>query len=405
MKTVRVELTPKFLIYAIISLVVLLVGWELRTVLLGIGATLFISFIINAGLRPLVDSLQSVRFLYFLKPLAGVGNGFKYVIDQISEWKVGRPLAIFIIYAGLVLVLGFLAVLLASEFASQIIGLVDALPSIFQRVVSFLDGTFPFLRDLLPIDQFEAELGTFVSGFATSPEFRNLLSGENIAIIFNQTLGIFSSAAELLVSAVTVLIISVYMLQRRKPVYEGLLNILPKQQEGIIRGALNKIEVSLGSWLVGQLGLMLIIAVLTYLIILIPGFFDPSYRLDDFAFPIALLAGLLEAIPNIGPAITLILSTIIALGTSGIVVVLYIAVSFLVLQNLEGVFIVPMVMKRAVGIDPIMSILGIISGFQLAGVVGSILAIPIIGITQIILVSLFQEYKKAHEEEFATQQA
>jgi predicted PurR-regulated permease PerM len=133
-------------------------------------------------------------------------------------------------------------------------------------------------------------------------------------------------------------------------------------------------------------------------LLIIPGFFDPHYTLDDFALPIALMAGLLEAIPNVGPAITLILTSILAIGTNGAGTVLYVAVSFTVLQNLEAVFIVPMVMKRAIGIDPILSILGIIAGFQVAGVVGAILAIPLIGIAQIMVVAAANEYKRLEKQ-------
>jgi len=421
MRTVRIELTPKFLTYIFIALAVLLMMWELRGVLVGVAGMLFVAYIFNAGLRPLVNSVEKWQLMYPLVYLirigryphrfvskylngggglsrawVGIGNGFRTVFLGLSRWKLGRSLAIALIYIGSLLFLVSAVVIMASEFIGQLVSLVEALPSIFNRILEVLDSTFPFISEVIPVEQLRTELGVFVQEFTSSAEFRNLLNGENIISLLSQTLGVFSSAAEILIGIFTVTIISVYMLQRRSPLYDGLMKYLPDENAAnSIRNILAKIESSLGSWLVGQLALMIIIGMATYFIVLVPGFFDPNYALAGYAFPIAIAAALLEAIPNIGPGITMVLAAILSLGTgSGLVVTLYILLSFLILQNLEAVFIVPIVMKRAVGIDPILSILGIIAGFQMAGVVGAILAIPVIGIVQIIFISIAEEYKK-----------
>lgn len=406
MRTVSVELTPKFLLYIFISLVVLLTAWELRSVLIGVSLMFFGAFILNAGLRPLVNNMQQWRLfapIYWAIELPSRLQGKKQfehkgVLKRLERLKLGRGLAIILLYLFIFVFLAAVILLLASEFLGQLTSLVGALPGIFNRLVEFVSNTFPVLLDVIPVDQLQQELGEFVAEVTASEEFRNLLSGENVLRIFNETLGIFSTAAELLISLVTIVIISIYMLQRREPIYEGVLEIFTTNTAQGLRNALHEIETSLGSWMVGQLSLMVIIGVITYILITIPGIFDPNYTLDDFAFPIALAAGLLEAIPTIGPAITLVLASLLALGTSsGLVVVVYIIIAFLVLQNLENVFIVPMVMKRAVGVDPIVSVLGIIAGLQIGGIIGGILAIPTIGIVQIVLTELAQEYKKVRE--------
>jgi predicted PurR-regulated permease PerM len=415
-KTVNVELTPKFLLYIFIALGTMLVAWEFRSVMIAILLMLFAAFILNAGLRPIVNHMQDWRliapvywvinlFEFVTKRLTGVQGvssytRFKSILSRTENLKLGRGPAILLLYVFILLFFSGMILILTTEFLGQVTSLVNALPGIFNRLIEFAGDTFPILLDILPLTQLQQELGQFVTELTASPEFRNLLSGENVIRIFSETLGVFSTAAEFLVTLVTIIIISVYMLQRREPVYEGFLGMFTTHTASALRNALREIESSLGSWMVGQLSLMILIGVITYALITIPGFFDPNYTLDDFAFPIALAAGLLEAIPTIGPAITLVLASLLAVGTSsGLVVVIYIVVAFLILQNMENVFIVPMVMKRAVGIDPIVSVLGIIAGLQIGGIIGSILAIPTIGIAQIILTELAQEYKKARERQ------
>jgi predicted PurR-regulated permease PerM len=346
----------------------MLIAWELRGVLVSICGMLFVAFIINAGLRPVINSLEKRR--------------------------VPRWLAVALVYIALLVVLGVVVAVIATEFVNQIVNFFNALPDIVARLIAFVRTTLPFLENVIPLNLLEQEVEVFVEQALQSEIVLGFLSQDNLLTVLTRTLGVFSSVAELLVSVITILIISVYMVLREKPVYEGVLGLLPEKTAASWRSLLRKIESSLGSWMVGQVSLMFIIGFITYLIVLFPGFFDPTYTLDDFALPIALVAGIFEALPNVGPAITLVTTVILALGTSGVGTVAYVAVAFTLLQNIESVFIVPMVMKRAIGVDPILSILGIIAGFQLAGVIGAILAIPFIGIAQIFINEAAAEYKR-----------
>jgi predicted PurR-regulated permease PerM len=131
---------------------------------------------------------------------------------------------------------------------------------------------------------------------------------------------------------------------------------------------------------------MLIIGIVTYLIIWVPSLFVQGYTLDEFALPIALVAGIFEFLPSIGPALTSILAGLIAFGTGGLGALVYVVISFAILQNLEAIFIVPMVMRKAVGIDPIVTILGILAALKLTGVLGAILVVPIIVVVKIAIV-------------------
>jgi len=320
-------------------------------------------------------------------------------VNRLERRKVPRGLAVAIIYISLVFSLSFIFILVASQFAEQAVNLVRSLPEIFSKFVIFIKTNIPVLNTLLPLDQISSELGASVNSFVNSQVFRDFASGQNIFSLLRQALGLFSTVAELLVSAITVLMVSIYMSAGREPAYKGVLDLLPRARAKILAPFIRKVEVSLGSWLVGQLVAMVSIGVITYILIMLPELFVADYRLSEFAIPIALMAAILEALPNIGPLLTLILTSILALGTSGIGVVIYIVIAFITLQQLEGILIIPAVMKRAIGIDPILSILGIIAGFQLGGIVGAILAIPLIGIGLIVVSEITSVYKKLEQLE------
>ncbi len=129
-----------------------------------------------------------------------------------------------------------------------------------------------------------------------------------------------------------------------------------------------EIEVRVGSWVRGELILMLMIGVMSYvgLIVLhIP-----------YALPLAILAGLLEALPNIGPTISAIPAVILGLSISPVTGIGILAWS-IIIQLSENHLIVPKLMQHITGVQPIVTIVVLMTGFTLGGVVGAILAMPL----------------------------
>ncbi|KKS14295.1 MAG: hypothetical protein UU67_C0003G0017 [Candidatus Daviesbacteria bacterium GW2011_GWB1_41_5] len=151
-----------------------------------------------------------------------------------------------------------------------------------------------------------------------------------------------------------------------------------------VQKILRLVEEKLGAWLRGQVVLSLLIGAMTYAGLLILGV--------EFALPLAILAGLLEVVPVIGPIIAAIPAVLLALTVSpfqaGLVTGLYVAI-----QQLEGHVVVPQVMRRAVGLNPLLVILAISVGGRLLGIGGALLAVPIAVVIQLVL----QETLKVEE--------
>lgn len=360
MKNFAITLTPKSFIYALTALVTLWLAWELRSVIL----IFFIAFILNAAIRPLIEKLE-------------------------VNFKLNRGLAITLVYSSFIFVIIMLGFVVVESLVLQIrnfaLNIMPELPKILNQI----SKDFPFLKSFLDLNNISidlagaTDLAKINSGEVASYLFQTISSigSQGLALIWRSIGGIFT--------IFIIIVVSVYMVKSKRNFHDGVWDLFPKRFKLIIKGVLDKIEKSLGAWLLGQLALMAIIGLSSYLLILLPGIFDPTYKLSEFALIIGILAGVLEGLPNIGPTITLVLTVIIALISGGsILVVFYILFSFTLLQQLEALFIVPQIMQKAVDLHPIISILAIIAGFNLGGPLGALLSVPVTGAIQIIILEL-----------------
>ena len=108
----------------------------------------------------------------------------------------------------------------------------------------------------------------------------------------------------------------------------------------------------------------------------------------EFALPLAILACLFETIPNLGPLLSLIPAWLIALSTGGMVQIIGVPIAYWLIQQLENHYIVPQVMKKAVGLNPVITMVAFLIGVEIGGVPGALLAVPIAAVVQILIQEL-----------------
>jgi predicted PurR-regulated permease PerM len=109
-----------------------------------------------------------------------------------------------------------------------------------------------------------------------------------------------------------------------------------------------------------------------------------------YALPLAVLAGLLEVVPNIGPTIAALPAFLIGISISNYTGVAALAVAFLV-QQLENNLIVPVIMRHAVGLNPIITLIVLVIGGKIGGVLGLLLAIPAFLFVESILLEVLRD--------------
>jgi predicted PurR-regulated permease PerM len=156
----------------------------------------------------------------------------------------------------------------------------------------------------------------------------------------------------------------------------SLLLLVPKGQRESIGELISAMETKVGSYIAGQAVLCVVIglmALVAYLLIGLPN-----------ALVLALLAGVLEAVPMIGPLLGAIPAALVALSLSPAKLV-WVIVATIVIQQLENSLLVPRVMRKAVGVNPFVSLLAIFAFSSFFGIAGALMAIPMAAIIQLLL--------------------
>lgn len=197
--------------------------------------------------------------------------------------------------------------------------------------------------------------------------------------LFSLTLTLFDN----FITIIFVMVLTFYLLLEKDNL-ERHIGGLFLGKEARVRRSIIEIEEKLGAWLRGQLFLSLTIGALSYIGLL-------ALRIP-YALPLALIAGVMEVVPVIGPIISAIPAIALALTVSPILS-LAVAGMFFVIQQLENHLIVPQVMKKAVGLNPLVVILAIAVGSRLLGFSGALLAVPMAVVIQIIVTEVIESRK------------
>jgi predicted PurR-regulated permease PerM len=208
-----------------------------------------------------------------------------------------------------------------------------------------------------------------------------------VGVISGGIIRTFVSFFQNLINIFILIVISFYLLLERKNLDKYLLHFFGDNAEKVGAGVMDKIEKRLGGWVRAQILLMIIIGLLTFIGLRLLGI--------DYALPLAIFAGFLEIIPTIGPFISAIPAVLVALLISPLMGLAVAALYFLI-QQIENNFIVPQLMAKECGINPLITIIVLIAGFKLGGIIGAILAVPVVLLIEIILteISASEKFKK-----------
>jgi predicted PurR-regulated permease PerM len=195
------------------------------------------------------------------------------------------------------------------------------------------------------------------------------------------TVSIFSNAVTLL----TVLVFAFYFLLERRNAESVLVAWFGEEGALRIIAALRAVEAKLGAWVRGQLLLMFFIGVFVYVGLMLLHM--------EFALPLAILAGILEIVPIVGPILSAVPAVLIALATSPFLALSVVALYFIV-QQVENNLVVPFVMRKSVGLSPLITIVALMVGGKLAGFTGVFLAVPLLLVIQVIVEMFLAKHEK-----------
>lgn len=268
------------------------------------------------------------------------------LVNRLQAWKLPRVVAIGLLYVILWLIIGFLIAGLVPTMIEQTSRLISKIPYAISQIEFLSSHQQEITKELLSV-------------LSALPEN-----------VFRLTFGLFGNV----INVLTTMVITFYFLLERK----SLNKYIPDKWQKTV----SKIEFSLGSWLRGELLLMTVVGVMTYVGLVLLGV--------DSALPLAVLAGTLEIIPSFGPMISAVPAVMVALTVNPIIAIgtgaLYWGV-----QLVENNLLVPRVMASALGVSPAIVLLGLMIGFRLNGPVGAILAVPIIVVIRVLLTDIIDK--------------
>ena len=285
-------------------------------------------------------------FLYFIRDIIlqlfvavfimTVLNPF---VRTLTRFKIPRTLAVFVIYLFIIALFSLLIAGIIPPLVEQSTSFANSLPKYLSTL-----GISPYISEQIT--------GQIISSIGSLP-----------VQIIKVGVSIFSNV----ISVLAVLVFSLYLLLSREKLEDQLGFLFGDEKKKKIGRVIDRLEMRLGGWARGELALMILVGSANYIGLSLMGI--------PFALPLAILAGLLEIIPNIGPITAAIPGIIIGLSISP-VTGLAVGALALLIQQLENYVLVPKIMEKSVGVSPLITLLALAIGFRIAGVVGAILAIP-----------------------------
>ncbi len=271
-------------------------------------------------------------------------------VNWLHQRRIPRILGVVFIYLAILLFLALIVALIFPPLAEQVKQLAQNFPDLVNKVSTNF-------KEIWGEYQNKGNLQAILSQVSDK---LNQATSNIFGTIINLFGGIFSAGI--------ILVISFYLAVQEKGIKRFFISMTPKDHQSYISDLIERIVSKIGGWLRGQLILMLIIGILTYI-----GLFFLGVK---YALTLALIAGLFEIIPYVGPILAAIPAIILAFIQSPLLALL-VLVLYVFIQQLENYIIFPQIMKKTVGLNPIIIIIVMLIGAKLAGVLGIILSVPL----------------------------
>ncbi len=306
-----------------------------------------IGFILLLGVIWLIKDLIFSLFIAFI-----IAGALRQPVDFLEKKKIPRSISSFIVYFIFVFTIFYLFALIIPPLAGEIIILFKNLPNIITKVLPTLSSNFNL----------------------------NFLSN-NIPSLANETINLIKTAFSNVIFVTSTLFFGFYFLLEKNLAQRLLGNFFDDMELNKINLISERAQKRMSGWFWGEIILMIVVGLLTYVGLSLMGM--------KYALALAVLSGLLEVVPNLGPIAATIPAFFIGLSQSYVSGLSMITLYFVV-QQLENNLIVPIVMKKAVGLHPIITLIALIIGGKIAGIMGVILAVP----TTIFIETVLIEWQK-----------
>lgn len=319
---------------------------------------------IEISTASIIKSILIILLIIFIYILQSVVMIFLFAliiaaaISPFANWLdhkgFPRLLGVLLLYLTVFGIFVFIFALIIPYISDEIGQLNQTLPGVVERVTSSLEN----------VQNRSPQYLDFIS------EIQNILEGLSnyLQQSAQSSVGVIASVFGGVFSFIAIIIISFYLSVTRRGIENFLSSIVPDRHEDYVLDLWKRTEVKVGKWLQGQLLLALIVGLMVYV--------GLSLMNIKFALVLGILAMILEIVPIVGPVLAAIPAVFLAFIQSPSLG-LWVLVFYVVVQQIENHILVPLVFGKTIGLNPVVVIIALLVGQQLAGIPGMILSVPI----------------------------
>jgi predicted PurR-regulated permease PerM len=322
-------------------------------------------------------------FLYILKDVViiflfalVIASGISPFANWLDERRFPRVVGVLALY----LVMLGLAVLVLSLVVPYISSDINRLIATLPKIVESFSSSLQTAQQASP--QYLDFLGEIQNILSTFSSYLQQASQSVVGLIVSVFGGLFSFIA--------ILIISFYLSVTRKGIQTFIGSVIPEKYEDYVLSLWKRTEVKVGRWLQGQLLLGLIVGLAVYI--------GLSILHVKFALLLSLMIMVLELVPMVGPVVAAVPAVMLAFLQSPSLGI-WVLILYIVIQQLENHILVPLILGKTLNLNPVVILIALLVGENLAGIPGMILAVPI----STIIVEMLDDVAKQKESRKTSQ--
>ena len=289
-----------------------------------------------------------------------IASALEPIVRRLGRYRIHRVVAAVFIYVTLAAIIAAILIFFVPLLVNDALSFLSSLP----RTISLNDVWDP-VRDLganlLPTSGTSGQnisLADLVNGLQSAIAGTTNSAFKTASFIFG---GVFSF--------LLIVVLSFYLVVQEDGVENFIRLVTPSTRHEYAINLWGRARRKIGSWLQGQILLGIIVGILVYLVLTVVGI--------PHALVLACLAAIFELIPVFGPVISSVPAILIAFSDRGIGTGLLLVGLYVIIYQFESQLFYPLVVKKIVGISPIIVILALVIGAKLAGILGALIAVPL----------------------------
>lgn len=340
----HIEISSSTIIKTVLFLIVFWLLYILRTSVLAVVAAIVIASAIDPGVR------------------------------WFEKRRVPRVVGVITIYLSATALTGFILFFIVPTFLLETSSLVSNIPTYINQIndaiplldQGILEGYSPIIKQLADSISNASYVQNISNGVAASSS--GVFDTERI---FNGVL-----------SLVLITVLSFYFSVTKDGVTHFLRIVTPIKNEEYVIDLWTRTKIKIGAWMQGQIFLGALVGSIIFMLL--------SILHVKHALPLGILAGILEIIPVFGPTLAAVPAVMFALLDGGAGLGIWVLLVYVLVQQFENHIFYPLVVRKMVGIPPILVIISLVVGYDLAGFLGILLSVPL----SVLLVEFLNDLDK-----------